>query len=309
MRRSSRTCSRRKPRSPRRTTSTGSEPPKRPNHGGLDVRQNSGAGRGHHNGSARRRVRNALMVTLALAGVAACARTSVENVNVRAVGLPKPQLIVVHDFGVTPGDVALDSAIGARLTQMAQSTPASEQEVKVGREVARIVRESLVKEISKLGIPAVSAATATPVVGPSLSIEGQFLSVDEGNRLRRMVVGFGAGASEVRTVGQVYEMTRAGRIRRADFYTTVKSSIKPGMGPMAGVGAAAGRAATSAMVSGGVGIATERSQGVDGDAKHTAEEITKTLKKFFVEQGWITPQCHSESSTVMSSGPAMKTNF
>src|SRR5256886_15478881 len=162
MRRSSRTCSRRKPRSPRRTTSTGSEPPKRPNHGGLDVRQNSGAGRGHHNRAARGRVRNALMVALALAGVAACARASVENVNVRAVGLPKPQLSVVHDFGVTPGDVALDSAMGARLTQMAQSTPASEQEVKVGREVARIVRESLVKEISKLGIPAVSAATATP---------------------------------------------------------------------------------------------------------------------------------------------------
>src|SRR5438552_4689342 len=290
MRRSSRTCSQRKPRSPRRTTSTGSEPPKRPNHGGLDVRQNSGAGRGHHDGSARRRVRIALMVTLALAGVAACARTSVENVNVRAVGLPKPQLIVVEDLGVTPGDVALDSAIGARLTQMAQSTPDSEQEVKVGREVARIVRESLVKEISKLGIPAVSAATATPVVGPSLSIEGQFLSVDEGNRLRRMVVGFGAGASEVRTLVQVYETTSEGRRLVEDFYTTVKSSRKPGMGPMVGVGAAAGRAVMSAAASTGVGLATEHSQTVEGDAKHTADEITKVLKKFFADPGWISPE-------------------
>src|SRR3989442_7476651 len=139
MRRSSRTCSRRKPRSPRRTTSTGSEPPKRPNHGGLDVRQNSGAGRGHHNRSARRRVRNALMVTLALAGVAACARTSVENVNVRAVGLSKAQPLVVHGFGVTPGDVALDSAIGARLAPMVQSTPASGQEVNVGPRGGRTV--------------------------------------------------------------------------------------------------------------------------------------------------------------------------
>src|SRR5439155_1754383 len=210
---------------------------------------------------------------------------SVENVNVRAVGLPKPQLIVVHDFGVTPGDVALDSAIGARLTQMAQSTPASEQEVKVGREVARIVRESLVKEISKLGIPAVSAATATPVVGPSLSIEGQFLSVDEGNRLRRMVVGFGAGASEVRTLVQVYETTSEGRRLVEDFYTTVKSSRKPGMGPMVGVGAAAGRAVMSAAASTGVGLATEHSQTVEGDAKHTADEITKVLKKVFAYSG------------------------
>ena len=41
---------------------------------------------------------------------------SVENVTERAVDLPRPQLVVVHDFGVTPGDVSLDSAIEARMT-------------------------------------------------------------------------------------------------------------------------------------------------------------------------------------------------
>src|SRR5438445_810518 len=221
--------------------------------------------------------RGVVVMGLALA-VTACARTSVENVNSRAIGLPKPQLIVVHDFGVSPGDVSLDSAIGARLIHMMRETPASEEELKIGRDVARIVTENLVKELGKLGLAAVPAATAgsVSVSGPTLSIEGQFVSVNEGNRLRRMVVGFGAGASEVRTLVQAYETTPAGRRLVEDFYTTVKSSIKPGMGPMAGVRAAAGRAATSAMVSGGVGIATERSQGVDGDAKNTAEEITKT---------------------------------
>jgi len=115
------------------------------------------------------------------------------------------------------------------------------------------------------------------------------MSVDEGNRMRRMVVGLGAGASEVRTLVQVYETTNEGRRLVEDFYTTVKSSRKPGMGPMVGVGAAAGRAVTSAVVSGGVGLATEHSQTVEGDAAHTAEEIAKVLKKFFAEQGWIAP--------------------
>jgi hypothetical protein len=228
-----------------------------------------------------------MVVTVALAGMAACARTSVENVNVRAVGLPRPELIVVHDFGVTPGDVSLDTAVGARLVRMAEDTPASEQELKVSREVARIVTENLVKEIGKLGIPAVSAAAATPVAAPSLAVEGQFLSVVEGNRLRRMVVGFGAGASEVRTLVQIYETTNEGRRLVEDFYTTVKSSRKPGMGPMVGVGAAAGRAVTSAGVGAGVGLATEHSQTVEGDAKHTADEIVKALKTFFADQGWI----------------------
>lgn len=230
------------------------------------------------------------MTGLALAAVVGCARTSVENVNVRAVGLPRPQLIVVHDFGVTPADVALDSAIGARLLQMARETPASEQELKIGRNVAKVVAETLVKELNKTGIPTVAAAAATPVAGPSLAIDGHFVSIDEGNRLRRMVVGFGAGASEVRTLVQIYETTNEGRRLIEDFYTTVKSSRKPGMGPMVGVGAAAGRAVTSAVVSTGVGVASELSQDVEGDGKHTGQEIAKVLKKFFAEQGWIAPE-------------------
>jgi hypothetical protein len=102
-----------------------------------------------------------------------------------------------------------------------------------------------------------------------------------------MVVGFGAGASEVRTLVQVYEMTGAGRRLVEDFYTTVKSSRKPGFGPMAGAGAAAGRVVTSAAVSGGVSVATEHAQTVEGDASHTADEIATVLATFFAQQGWI----------------------
>ena len=95
------------------------------------------------------------------------------------------------------------------------------------------------------------------------------MTVDQGNRLRRAVVGFGAGASEVRTIVQVFETTNDGRRLVEDFYTTVKSSRKPGFGPMAGAGAAAGTAATSVAVSAGVGLATAHSQTVEGDAKNT----------------------------------------
>ena len=119
--------------------------------------------------------------------------------------------------------------------------------------------EHLVKEIARLGIPAVAESTATPVTGPSLAHEGYSLSVDEGKRMRRMVVGFGAGASEVRTFVQVYEITPEGRRLVEDFYTTVKRARKPGMGPMVGVGAAASVVA-SAVVSGSVGLATAHGQ-------------------------------------------------
>ena len=88
---------------------------------------------------------------------------------------------------------------------------------------------------------------------------------------------------------QVFENTSDGRRLVEDFYTTVKSSRKPGFGPMAGAGAVAGTAATSGGVAGGVGLVTAHSQTVEGDAKNTADEIVKVLKKFFAEQGWIAP--------------------
>jgi hypothetical protein len=227
---------------------------------------------------------------LALALMAGCARTSVQDVQMTAPGLPRPQLILVHDFATSPSAVALDQAVGARLLRMANEQPLASDEEKVAQEIARIVTESLVKQINQLGIPAQPGTIGTPpVAGPVLAIEGQFLSVDEGNRLRRMVIGFGAGASEVRTLVQIYETTAEGRRLVEDFYSTVKSSRKPGMGPMAGVGAASGRAAESAAVATGVGALTARSQTVEGDAKHTADEIAKMLRKFFVEQHWINP--------------------
>jgi hypothetical protein len=232
----------------------------------------------------------ALVAMLALVALAGCARKSVEQVNWSPGAVPRPELIVVNDFATGHNDVTLDGAIGSRLMRAVKDKPASEEEVALAHAVARILTENLVKEISKHGFTAVAASAApagSAAPASRLSIEGQFLAIDQGNQLRRAVVGFGAGASEVRTWTQIYD-TSAGQHRMVgDFHTSVKSSRKPGMGPMAGAGAAAGRAATSAVVSGGVGLATAAGQTVEADAKHTAEAIAEQLEKFFAAQGWI----------------------
>lgn len=100
---------------------------------------------------------------------------------------------------------------------MVEHTPKGEQELKTGREVARVVTERLVKEIDALGIPAVAASAARPTAGPTTDITGHFVSIDEGNRMQPAVVGFGAGASEVRTFVQVYETTGEERRLVKDF--------------------------------------------------------------------------------------------
>src|SRR5262245_27574491 len=237
------------------------------------------------------------LAAMALAVMAGCARVSTEQIQTSTAPtpgerLPRPELILVHDYQVAPYDVQLDSAISSRLERAVKGTPEAGAQLKVEQEVSRALSATLVDEIRKLGIRAEPATTATsPVAGPTVSIEGQIVSIHEGNKARRLVIGLGAGASEVRTLTQVYMMTSGDGHRLVeDFYTTAKSSRKPGFGPMAGAGAAAGLAASGAAVSGGVGVATALSQTVEADVKHGAKQIAKDLAKLFVMQGWITQE-------------------
>jgi Domain of unknown function (DUF4410) len=228
------------------------------------------------------------LAAMALTVMAGCARVSTEHVEMSTDRLPRPELILVHDYQVSRDEVQLDSAISSRVERTVQGTPAAEDQLKVEQEVSRALTTTLVDEIRKLGIRAEPAAMASPVAGPTLSIEGQIVSINEGNKAKRLVVGFGAGASEVRTLTQVYGVTSEdGHHLIEDFYTTVKSSKKPGFGPFAGMGAAAGVAASRVAAAAGVGAVGARSQTVEADVQHGAKQIAKELAKFFVEQGWI----------------------
>ena len=226
------------------------------------------------------------MAAVGLTAMAGCARVSTEYVQKTTDRLAKPALILVHDYQVSPDEVQLDSALSSRIKRAVKGTPKTEDQLKVEQEVSRALTTTLVDEIRKLGIPAEPAAMASPVAGPTLSFEGQIVSINEGNKAKRLLIGLGSGASEVRTLTQVYEVTSGDEHRLVeDFYTTAKSSRKPGFGPMAGMGAVAGLAASRAAVAGGA--ATALSQTVEADIQHGAKQIAKDLAKLFVQQGWI----------------------
>ena len=228
------------------------------------------------------------LAAVALTTIVACARVSTEYVQNTPARLARPALILVHDYVVSPDEVQLDSAISSRVERAVRGTPQTEDQLSVEQEVSRILTAALVEEIRKLGLAAEAATMASPGAGTTLSIEGQIVSIHEGNKARRMMIGLGAGASEVRTLTQVYEVTNEGGHRLVeDFYTTAKSSRKPGFGPMAGIGAAAGLAASRVALAGGVGAATALSQTVEADVQHGARQIAKDLAKLFVQQGWI----------------------
>ena len=99
----------------------------------------------------------------------------------------------------------------------------------------------------------------------------------------------GAGKSQVRTAVQVIELLPEGKRLLDTFEVDAKSGATPGMAETMGAGAAAGHLATSAAVSVGKSVASEKfGDDVEADARRTADQISKVLASYFERQGWIT---------------------
>ena len=65
--------------------------------------------------------------------------------------------------------------------------------MQLGRKLGTLVANELVKEILALGMPAERANPQWPARINDLIIKGEFVSIDEGDRWKRMIIGFGAG--------------------------------------------------------------------------------------------------------------------
>ena len=128
--------------------------------------------------------------------------TKVETVAKYQGGpLPKPEKVVIYDFTV-PGDViSVDTSPAARMTRRgktAEGEPKSSPEV-VARQVQSAFSKSLVSELQRASVPAEAApAGADTAPAPNaLLVQGEFSAINEGNKTKRVLIGFGKGASDV----------------------------------------------------------------------------------------------------------------
>jgi len=72
-------------------------------------------------------------------------------------------------------------------------------------------------------------------------IKGQLVSIDEGNRTERVIIGLGAGRSDVRAHVQACEVTPTGSRLLDRIEIDGKSGLTPGMAESMGAGGLAGR--------------------------------------------------------------------
>ncbi len=207
-----------------------------------------------------------------------------------AAALPRPQVIVVEDFAVAPGEVQLDPGISGTIDETLRGNtlpPRTPEEREIGRKVANALAEKLVIEIRDLGFPAQRGAGLPAGYTTGLAITGQFIGVDQGNRAERVAIGLGAGRSDVRVRTQVFDVGPSGRSLADEIEVDAKSGLQPGMAETMGAGALAGHLVASTLISGGLQAADESlGASVVADADRAAKGIAKQLAVFFGEQGW-----------------------
>jgi hypothetical protein len=240
-----------------------------------------------------------LLTFIVLAIAVGCGPTKVQQEQMSLTQLPKPDLILVYDFAVSPDEVELDTGLSAdimRQYEQYKGTSRTAEEIKVGHKVADAVAEELVKKIRSYGLWADRGFGLPQAKGKTFMIKGQFLSIDEGNRTERVVIGLGAGRTSVQANVQVYELTPEGMKQVDDLRGTAKSGYKPGMGEMMGVGAIAGHLLLSTVASGTLSGASEMTSAtVEADGKRLADDIAKDLGNFFIDQDWIPPDAVKKS--------------
>jgi hypothetical protein len=150
--------------------------------------------------------------------VAACGAGQVkEQTTSQLQPTTMPEVIWVAEFAIDTSNVKKDSGpLGGggegvlKGTRVERLNPLHHKESPeaTARNLVEQLAEALTQDLEKNLLPARRSLPGAPHPGKGWMISGQFLEVDEGNRLRRAVIGFGSGATDMEIEVQVTDLSR-----------------------------------------------------------------------------------------------------
>ena len=192
----------------------------------------------------RARGRSARMV--ALAGTVTCAVamlcscksgpvTSEKEFAAPAAG--KPAMVYVADFDLAVQDIKHEEGVvtsrpgpvGRVGTRLAG---ASTDRAARARELVDLMSNSLVQDLRQAGFSAARLTARTPLPADGWMLRGVFTEVQEGNRVRRAVIGLGKGQTDVQVVVVVNDLSQGPPRPWYELDTKADSGERPGAAPM-----------------------------------------------------------------------------
>jgi hypothetical protein len=206
-----------------------------------------------------------LLGAAALGGLlAGCASISVQP-HSESGEAHRPAKIYVAAFSTTHGAFAVDRE-GAELRDFKTNLRA-------------MLQTAMVADISKRLLPAANAPASGTMPGQhAWLIRGAFKRVNQGSRMLRGTIGFGAGATKLETRVQVYDLDVKPFLT---FTTTGGSNAEPGA--ISGIWSDP----VTAIVGVGLSGLGNFMHGVTEDSNRTAREVTAVLSDYMFRHHWI----------------------
>jgi hypothetical protein len=241
------------------------------------------------------------MPTLPTAGtLTAGATSSAPQVAGGPIVSGTPTQIVVFPFATSTADVSLNQGIGARLYRNWSGEDQDASQAQLAQSTAQNICVQVASSLASNGWNAACQPRGTPLTGNNtLIIDGAFTDISEGNRLRRTVIGLGAGASSVDTQVGLYQYSNGNSTQLLTFTTHSTSGRMPGVGITGPAGAAAGGAAAAASI--GVNVAATGVKNITSSTAYltdqSAKQIVSQTNNYFSQQGWSPSAPSAPSST------------
>ena len=226
---------------------------------------------------------------LGLLALAGCASAAVTQQAQRApVDYAQPTQIVVYPFATNPSEVTLNQSIVQRAYRDATGDNEGVAQQQIAHDTAQAICQQIVSDLTSESYNAVCVARGTYVAGDNiLLVDVALTNINEGNRLRRLVIGFGTGSSTLDSNVSMYQRIGGNLNQVLAFSTHADNGKMPGAAVMAPVGVAAGGGAAAIVgVNAAVGGAKTYTSSTSSLAKKTATQIVQTVTDYTVRAGW-----------------------
>jgi len=172
--------------------------------------------------------------------LAGCANVKLRAVNgVATVPEVNPRIVYVADFTLDPQSINIETGVlpvspvtsvksDESETLFPRLAGMPEERAVRARELVYLMATSLVEDLRNLGLNA-SRLTAYDQTAPDgWLISGRFIRIDEGNRIRRALVGFGDGKTELEVLTSLNDLATGAPRPFCELGTSARSSRGPG---------------------------------------------------------------------------------
>ncbi len=243
-----------------------------------------------------------MSVTALLLGCAG-ATVSQQVENPPVVGqAARPTWVNVYKFATSGTEVTLNSSVIQRAYRSLEDSPTAQEQADIAHQVAEATSYRIQADIQKMGFATTVLPRDNQTSGNVFVIEGQFIDINEGNRLRRLVIGLGAGQSTVSAEVQMYHLAVSNSEPVVQLTANANSGEMPGALIMGAPGAAVGGAAAAASIGANVaagGVKNYRSQ-VQQLGAMLGDQVAAQFSQYALSQEWITPnqamKVHTQTS-------------